>query len=70
MRGCQASVKECSSHDVVLTMPLKNDHGDLIAIGTEGMIVSVHGYGQSYMVEFAKPLGAPAMAEPHEVGLQ
>ncbi|WP_177232453.1 hypothetical protein [Methylobacterium gossipiicola] len=51
-------------------MPLKNDHGDLIAIGTEGMIVSVHGYGQSYMVEFAKPLGAPAMAEPHEVGLQ
>lgn len=56
--------------DVVLTVPLMSDDGSTILAGTEGMIVSTHGYGQSYMVEFAEPLGAPAMAEPHEVGLQ
>ncbi|SFH04579.1 protein of unknown function [Methylobacterium gossipiicola] len=52
---------------VVLTVPLKSDDGDLIAAGTKGTIVSVHGDGESYVVEFAEPLGALVTAEPHEV---
>jgi len=52
---------------VVLTVPLTSDDGDLIAAGTEGTIVSVHGDGESYVVEFAEPLGALVTAAPHEL---
>jgi hypothetical protein len=53
--------------DVVLTVPLTSDDGDLIAAGTEGTIVSVHGDGESYVVEFAEPMGALVTAEPHQL---
>lgn len=52
---------------VVLTVALTSDEGDLIPAGTEGTIVSVHGDGESYVVEFAEPMGALVTAEPHEL---
>lgn len=52
---------------VVLTVDLTSDDGDLIAAGTEGTIVSVHGDGESYVVEFAEPMGALVTAEPHHL---
>jgi hypothetical protein len=53
--------------DVVLTVALISDDGSTIPAGTEGTIVSVHGEGESYVVEFAEPLGALVTAEAHEV---
>ncbi|MET0531388.1 MAG: DUF4926 domain-containing protein [Microvirga sp.] len=53
--------------DVVLTVALMSDDGSTIPAGTKGTIVSVHGDGKSYVVEFAEPPGALVTAEPHEV---
>lgn len=53
--------------DVVLLVVSMSDDGDTIAAGTQGTIVSVHGAGESYVVEFDIPDGAPATVLPHEI---
>lgn len=52
---------------VVLSAPAVSDDGDTIPAGTAGTIVSVHGTGQSYVVEFSQPEGALVTVEPHEI---
>lgn len=53
--------------DVVLFVDTVNDDGDLIPAGREGTIVSVHGEGESYVVEFAEPPGALVSVVPHAI---
>jgi hypothetical protein len=61
----QFSLKDLDS--VVLLANVVSDDGDTIEAGTEGTIVSVHGDGESYVIEFACPLGALATVEPQQV---
>ena len=53
--------------DVVLLTAAESDDGDMIAVGTEGTIVSVHGEGTSYVVEFAQPEGALVTVLPSQI---
>ncbi len=53
--------------DVVLLADTVSDDGDMIPAGTKGTIVSVHGEGESYVVEFGEPEGALVSVFPHEV---
>ncbi|MEE7503318.1 DUF4926 domain-containing protein [Methylobacterium mesophilicum] len=55
--------------DVVLLFDAVTDDGDTILAGTEGTVVSVHGEGESYVVEFSEPLGALVTALPHQLQL-
>jgi hypothetical protein len=55
--------------DVVLLVDATSDGGDTILAGTEGTIVSVHGAGESYVVEFAEPEGALVTALPSQLQL-
>lgn len=52
---------------VVLLADTPSDDGDTIPAGSEGTIVAVHGTGESYVVEFARPEGALVSVFPHEV---
>lgn len=53
--------------DVVLTAAVMSDDGDTIPAGSEGTIVSVHGAGDSFVVEFAEPAGALATVMPYQM---
>lgn len=53
--------------DVVLMAAAVSDEGDTIPAGTEGTIVSVHGDGTSYVVEFAAPEGALVTVLPQQI---
>jgi hypothetical protein len=53
--------------DVVLLAAAVSDDGDTIPAGTEGTIVSVHGDGTSYAVEFAEPEGALVTVLPQQI---
>ncbi|TXN51620.1 DUF4926 domain-containing protein [Methylobacterium sp. WL2] len=53
--------------DVVLLVDAITDDGTTIHAGTEGTIVSVHGDGESYVVEFSEPVGALVTALPHHL---
>ncbi|MCJ2066254.1 hypothetical protein MKK63_26680 [Methylobacterium sp. J-088] len=53
--------------DVVLLVDVMSDDGDLFPAGRAGTIVSVHGEGESYIVEFAEPPGALVSVFPHEI---
>lgn len=53
--------------DVVLLTLAVTDQGHVIPAGTEGTIVSVHGDGSSYVVEFAEPVGALVTVQPHQI---
>ncbi|MBE7197229.1 MAG: DUF4926 domain-containing protein [Parafilimonas terrae] len=53
--------------DVVLLVDAIADDGATILAGTEGTIVSVHGDGESYVVEFSEPVGALVTAQPHQL---
>jgi len=61
----QSSLRDLD--DVVLLAATMSDDGDIIPAGAEGTIVSVHGEGESYVVEFAEPEGALVSVFPHEV---
>lgn len=61
----RSSLRDLDS--VVLTASMVSDDGDTIAAGTEGTIVSTHGDGASYVVEFAEPPGALVTVEPHQI---
>lgn len=65
--GPQPGLKDLDC--VVLTAAVVSDDGDEIPAGTEGVIVSVHEGGATYVVEFDEPLGALATVEPHEIRL-
>jgi hypothetical protein len=53
--------------DVVLLVDARSDDGDFNPAGRIGTIVSVHGEGESYVVEFAEPPGALVSVFPHEI---
>ncbi|UIY45594.1 DUF4926 domain-containing protein [Methylobacterium radiotolerans] len=53
--------------DVVLLADTVSDDGDMIPAGAKGTIVSVHGEGESYVVEFGEPEGSLVSVFPHEV---
>lgn len=53
--------------DVVLMAAAVSDDGNTIPAGTEGTIVSVHGDGTSYVVEFADPEGALVTVLPQQI---
>ncbi|MGU3386674.1 DUF4926 domain-containing protein [Methylobacterium sp. D53M] len=55
--------------DVVLRTAVAGDHGVTIPAGTLGTILSVHGEGESYAVEFDEPDGAVATVLPHQIEL-
>ncbi|MEL6061767.1 MULTISPECIES: DUF4926 domain-containing protein [unclassified Methylobacterium] len=61
----QSSLRDLD--DVVLLADTVSDDGELIPSGREGTIVSVHGEGESYVVEFAEPPGALVSVFPHEI---
>ncbi len=61
----QSSLRDLD--DVVLLVDTVSDDGDLIPSGRKGTIVSVHGAGESYVVEFAEPPGALVSVFPHEI---
>ncbi len=45
---------------VALKAPAVSDDGDLLPAGREGTVLSVHGDGAAYVIEFAEPVGALA----------
>lgn len=53
--------------DVVLTAAVVGDHGVAIPAGTLGTILSVHGDGKSYVVEFDEPDGVLATVLPNQI---
>lgn len=55
--------------DVVLLTDATDDYGATIAAGTAGTIVSVHGQGESYVVEFATPVGSLVTVLPQQIRL-
>ncbi|MCJ2125551.1 DUF4926 domain-containing protein [Methylobacterium sp. J-077] len=55
--------------DVVLLVPVVGDNGVQIAAGTLGTILSVHGSGTSYAVEFDEPDGAVVTVLSDQIAL-
>ena len=53
--------------DVVLLTDATDDYGHTITVGTEGTIVAVHGEGESYVVEFAEPVGSLVTVLPQQI---
>lgn len=53
--------------DVVLLTPVVGDNNIAIAAGTLGTVLSVHGAGESYAVEFDEPDGTVATVFPHQI---
>ena len=60
-----SSLKELDR--VILLVAAVSDDGDRIAAGAEGTILSVHGAGEGYVVEFAAPVGALATVLPDHI---
>lgn len=53
--------------DVVLLTPVVGDNGVAIVAGTRGTVLSVHGTGESYAVEFDETDGALATVLSHQI---
>lgn len=53
--------------DVVLLTSVVGDNGAEIAAGALGTVLSVHGAGSSYAVEFDEPDGAVATVLPQQI---
>lgn len=54
---------------MVLLTAAVSDDGDTIPPGTRGTIISVHGEGESYAVEFDEPDGAVSTVLPQMIAL-
>lgn len=62
-----ASFKELDG--VTLLSAVVGDEGERLPAGAEGTIVSTHGMGESFVVEFAEPSGALATVLPDQIRL-